>query len=235
MVDYDELREQFAGATESEKLSAIRMESVQRMSVIQGYAEIILMLAKERDISDMPDDFPKWCEYIVQNAETMSTVIRALTDSQHQSITEQENATRHRELGEMLWKDAQNGLPELKPYESLRDAIKKLSIETDMQLEISKLRIDDSYLYPGGGIHYSDGKRHVRVGTQKASVGTNYLGYRVAVSFVVDKRNMKSVKFEGITNSLNVVIELLFDWFETGLDIDQLLEKYDWLSKIHVS
>jgi hypothetical protein len=227
MVDYDEVRKWSENLSAEEKLSALRTESFDYLATIKGYSQIILMLVQERDTSSLPDKFIEWCENLKKSAENLETVIEAVTDKQHRSIRQAQEAKRYRETSEGLWADAQQGLPELSVYTSLGNAIQTIAYQRNLSFKISKVTIDESNYYPGGIVHFNTAKRRLRVGTQGS--GRNYLGYHLVLSQVIDERNMKLEEYEGITKDLSQAVEVIYQWFDEDIQLSEILEQNTWI------
>lgn len=119
MTKYDEFREKFGNASPEEKLAIIRSESRRLLTSARGYSMIMHELVEERKPSELPDDFGVWCQKMAESVEELEDLIDALTDRKHRSILRDEQAKRDKQFGEMLWKDAQQSLSELKKHTSL--------------------------------------------------------------------------------------------------------------------
>ncbi len=103
MSDFDEFRFSFRHASAEQKLAILRSESFRRLSVVQGFAEL-LRRAFEQPITDQQSEAIKeWLSKVVVSAQSLRDLIDALTSLQIRG---------------------EHGRPELRPYETLVDAIR---------------------------------------------------------------------------------------------------------------
>ena len=103
MSDFDELRFSFRDATAEQRLAILRSESLRRLPIIQGFAEL-LRRALEQPVSDQKqEEMKEWISNVILSAQSLRDAIDVLTSMQAQ---------------------AERGRPELQPYASLLDAIR---------------------------------------------------------------------------------------------------------------
>lgn len=230
MPDYSDDKAWGAQASNEEKLATIRSESLRRLSTIQGYAQLISKLVEERGSPQMPDDFSLWCKTIFDNATELRKLIEVATEGENHLAFEQERMARNRALGETLWKDAQKGLPELRLYESLRDAMQYVAGQLDLPWKFQssdEVRIDDEFLYPGSSVHIRMSRRGAHVGTQKRD--REYTGYTIAFNWLADARNLKWDEQGGLAPSLEEAVLALHHWLIDEWDLKNITEKHPWM------
>ena len=230
MPSYDEFREMFANASEQEKLAIIRSESKQLLIMAQGYSQIIQKVLSERKPVELPDDFENWCKKVADNIRETQDLIEALTDREHRSIYREEKEKSDRELSEMVWRDNQQGLPELKSYTSLEDAVDK----TAKLLGLSTLVLETKNIdFPShqGMVHFKSSDRRARIAPQASQLpGHRYLGYVVALEWLSDWRNIKWEEHEGLTSSLEEAVKVLYQWLIKKAELQSIRQEYQWMS-----
>jgi hypothetical protein len=187
MATYDEIRTLVENSSDGEKLQILRSESRRVLSTVQGYSHLIHDLAKERDISDLPDDFLQWCEVVIKGTVELQDLIEGVTDHEHRSIYQQERAQRDKELAATLWKDAQTGLPELRSYSGLKEAVEQLVQQMGLSFQDKQIKVDDL----GNVIFYFGDGRRTHIGTQSKPIGREYSGYSVLLGWLTDSKNIK--------------------------------------------
>jgi hypothetical protein len=186
MPSYDEFREMFANASSDEKLAIIRSESKQLLVTAQGYSQIIQKILSERKPVELPDDFENWCKKVADSVKEAQDLIDALTDREHRSIYREEKEKSDRELSEMIWRDNQQGLPELKSYTSLEDAVDKTANRLGLSTLVSETKNSD---FPSHStiVYFHSSERRARIAAQTSQLaGHRYLGYVVALEWLSD-------------------------------------------------
>jgi len=208
----------------------LQMESRHLLTKAHGYSLLIQDLIEERKPSELPDDFGMWCQNVTESLEELRDLIDGMTDRKHRSILKEERANRDREFGEMLWKDAQQGLSELQNYTSLREAVEKTASRLELSLYTPEIKIDDSFWHPGSAVNFFGKDRRALIGAQKSQYDRHYLGYAVTLSWLKDYRNMEWQEQKGITPSLEEAVTVLHLWLIKGQDLQKIRQDYPWMN-----
>lgn len=231
MSTYEEYRTLFANSSDEETLSMLRMESKRLLPRLIGFASLISELVEKRGVPQMPDDFNRWCGIVLENAHELADLIDA-TAKTHRLEWQQERAKRDLELGQLLWKDAQRGLPELQPYSSLKDAIEQTAKDNNLSFvgqPDHEIRIEQDFLAPGGIIYFWSSERRAYIGTQKRDY--SYTGYALAVQWLTDARNMKWDEYECLAPSLVEGVIVLHSWLVEGWSLSKLIDHHPWMTQ----
>ena len=230
MSSYDELREMFANASEQENLAIIRSESKRLLVTAQGYSQIMQKILSERKPVELPDDFENWCKKVEDSVKEVQDIIEALTDREHRSVYREEQEKRDRELSEMIWRDVQQGLPELRSYTGLEDAVDK----TAKLLGLSTLVLETKNIdFPShqGMVQFKSSERRARIAPQASQLpGHRYLGYVVVLEWLSDWRNIKWEEHEGLTSSLEEAVKVLYQWLIKKTELQSIRQEFQWMS-----
>jgi hypothetical protein len=229
MPSYDEIRDFIKDSSLEEKISIFRQEVRPIVSSVRGYSNLITMMVKERGAPNMPDDFLAWCETLVENSGLLQDWIEATCYPDHRSIYQEKDATRDREFGESLWKHQQAGLPELEPYQSLRDAIIATAQNMELPLVDPSLTLDDHFWYPGGGITLMIQVRNAHVQPKRQMYGNGYQGYAVDLKWTTDRRNLEARTYEALAPDLIQLTLVLFRWLIQKSELGDLIQEFSWL------
>lgn len=230
MPSYDQFREMFANASSEEKLAIIRSESKQLLVMAQGYSQIIQKILSERKPVELPDDFENWCKKVADSVKEAQDLIEALTDREHRSIYREEKEKSDRELGEMIWRDNQQGLPELRSYASLEDAVDKTANRLGLATLLPETRNADLQFHPAV-VNFHTPERRARIGAQASQLPSHrYLGYVVELEWLSDWRNIKWEEHEGLTSSLEEAVIVLYQWLINKTDLQSIRQEFQWMS-----
>jgi hypothetical protein len=230
MPRYDEFREMFANASSEERLAIIRSESKRLLSTAQGYSQIVQKIISERKPSELPDQFGEWCKKVEDSVKELQDLIEALTDQKHRSIYQEEGKKRDRELGEMIWRDNQQGLPELKSYSSMADAVDKTSHRLGLSSLLSQTKNSDMPSHPAI-VYFRTPERRARIAAQASQRDNRrYLGYVIALEWLSDQRNLKWEEVEGLTSLLDEAVTVLHHWLVEKIDLQTIKQKFPWMS-----
>jgi hypothetical protein len=230
MPNYDEFREMFANNSAEEKLAILRSEARQRLTIAYGFSLLINKLIEERKPPELPDDFGDWCKKVTGSLEELQDLIDALTGGEDRSVFKEERAKHDKEIGEMIWKSEQQGLPELQSYKSLGDALEQTTHKLKLSLFTPDIKIDESFLYPGGIVYFFAEDRRAHIGAQASqSSDHNYLGYTITLEWLIDKRNLKWKHFKGLTKSLDEAVVVLHHWLVEKQEFQNIQKKFQWM------
>ena len=228
-TNYDRIRIAAAELSETEKLIALRSETRSPLSILEDVGHLVGESVEDLDLPQTKDDLLQFGKMIIETAAKLRDLIDGVADQEHRSIHEAKIARQDRELGEALWKDAQTDLPELQPYHSLKDAIEQVVGQQGMSFTYERLKADDSFLFPGGHIHYRSSKRGARVGSLRKINGWAQSGYSVVINWESDPRNRTRSEQEGFTPSLEETALALYRWLLEEWELPKLLEQHSWL------
>ena len=129
MSDFDVFRFLFRDSSAERKLAVLRMESLIKLSAIRGYAELLHRFLETPETSKNPDELKDWAFRVSEMAQFVHDLTDALTASQNREG---------------------RGLPELRPYDSLLDAIRDVAQKLSLPLaealdDTSRIFIHDQY------------------------------------------------------------------------------------------
>ena len=227
---YNEFREMFANASSQEKLAIIRSESKRLLSTAQGYSQIMHKIISDIKPSELPDDFGAWCKEVEDSVKELQDLIEALTDQKHRSIYQEEREKRDRELGEMIWRDNQQGLPELRSFASLEDAVDNTAYRLGLSPLLSEVKNNNMPSHPAN-IYFHIPERRARIGAQASQLDNRrYLGYVITLEWLSDKRNIKWEQHEGLTSSLGEAVTVLYHWLIEKQELQTIKQEFEWMS-----
>lgn len=227
MSQYDKFRELFADESAETKLAFLRHESIRFLGSARGYSHIIQTLIEERKPAELPDNFGDFCKRVVDNLETLQDLIDAATDKKHRSVRQEEQARRRKESSERFWEGHQIGLPELRPYASMQEAVVQTADGLGLSFASADLRIDDKcsdYTF------FSTPERRARIAAQSAGGERyRYLGYVVHLQLLVDWRNIQWDKHEGLSPSFDEAVIVLHRWLIKGHPLPAIQAEFQWM------
>ncbi|NOK64033.1 MAG: hypothetical protein GFH27_549409n7 [Chloroflexi bacterium AL-W] len=113
MSDFDVFRFSFRDSSAERKLAVLRMDSLIKLSAIRGYAELLHRFLEKPETCENPDELKEWASRVSEMAQFVHDLTDALTASQNREG---------------------RGLPELRPYDSLLDAIRDISQKLSLPL-----------------------------------------------------------------------------------------------------
>ncbi len=128
MSNFDEFRFSFGNNPAEQKLQILRHEFLGKSAVIQGYAEILRQAFERPEMVQSPDELKDSISKIIDSEQYIRDLIDALTISHNRE---------------------KYGLPELRPYENLLDAIRATAQKLALPLAEA---IDDTsriFVYSG--------------------------------------------------------------------------------------
>lgn len=225
MTKYDEFRKKFGNASPEEKLAIIRSESRRLLNSARGDSLLMNQLIEERKPPELPDDFGKWCQKVEESVKDLEDLIDALTDRKHRSIMREEQAERDNKFNETLWKHAQQGLPELQKYSSLRDALEKFAERLGILLLPPETKIKEH----GNIVSFFGTERRALIGPQASQRDLHYLGYAITLKWLFDGRNLEWHEHEGLTQSLEEAVTVLHMWLVKNVGLDLIRQEYPWM------
>ena len=167
---------------------------------------------------------------VEDSVKEVQDIIDALTDREHRSVYREEQEKRDRELSEMIWRDVQQGLPELRSYTSLEDAVDK----TAKLLGLSTLVLETkNFDFPPqqGMVQFKSSERRARIAPQASQLPSHrYLGYIVVLEWLSDWRNIKWEEHEGLTSSLEEAVKVLYQWLIKKTELQSIRQEFPWMS-----
>lgn len=113
MSTFDIIRFQFGNASAEQKLAILRVESLTLLGVIQGYSDLLIREVDDFSSINLPSELKEYSLIIKDTSRRLSELFEALT------------APQYRE---------RYGLPELKPYDTLLDALKQTAVTLKLPL-----------------------------------------------------------------------------------------------------
>lgn len=113
MSSFDIFRFQFGNASAEEKLAILRSESLVPLNVIQGYSDLLIREVDNISSTEVPPELKEYSLIIKDTSRKLSEYFEALT------------APHFRE---------RYGLAELKPYDTLLDALKQTAVTLKLPL-----------------------------------------------------------------------------------------------------
>lgn len=226
MSSYDEIREQYENASLEEKMILIRYGNIQYLTRITGYAKLLKSIAL-RNIEELPDDYSKWCEQIIEAANNFADEIDGVfdTNENNRETRRVKQEARDNEFALRLWQHNQKNLAELKNYDSLKAAL----FDRLDQISITQLTPLEHSFPP----HHLSTVEFGRPWDRRIRIGIHYQpGYIIHLSRTTDKRNLKSESFEGITSSIDEACVILKEWILNSVSFDTILQNYSWFKEV---
>jgi hypothetical protein len=129
MTFFDICRFQFGNIPAERKLMILRVESRRMFTSIQGHGALLSRAIEEQETLETSRDLRESCARIIENAEMVRDLIDALTKPDYRE---------------------DRGLPELRPYDTLLDAVKDVAQRLALPLaqafaEPSKVFVHSEY------------------------------------------------------------------------------------------
>ena len=124
MSNFDEFRFSFRESSAEQRLVILRSESHRYLPIIQGYAELLRRELEQLETSEKTAELKNWLSKVIDSAQTTRDLIDALTVPQSLEG---------------------RGLPELRPYESLLEAVRETAQKLSLPL-IECFRLNIKFL-----------------------------------------------------------------------------------------
>jgi hypothetical protein len=214
-----------------QKLQYLRQETVRCLSTANGYARLLLDSVEKLENSQISSDFEDWCKQIFDNTREVRDLVQALTDSKHRDILRREREEEERKRNEGFWEEEQAEFSDLQNYTNFIEAVEQTAVRMGFSIPVD-IKIS-SYYYPAATMsHFSTPQRRVNIQTVTSSHKENPKGYFVTLSeLAADELSAKGRTHEGITRSLNEVVEVLYHWLMDNWDFQQIGNKYEWMRR----
>jgi hypothetical protein len=200
MSDFDEFRFSFRDTSAEQKLAILRSESFRRLSVVQGFAEV-LRRAFEQPLTDQqPEELKEWISNVVVSAQSLRDLIDVLTSLQNRG---------------------ERGRPELRPYENLVDAIRETAQKLTLPLAEA---IDDPtriFVHNQYPLVLLDEPKYHR----EVSCALVKSGYSVELLSFVENR-MFQVEHQVLSSTLDDVSKVIHQWLVEQRTLDEMQNLY---------
>ncbi|MEM8531957.1 MAG: hypothetical protein AAGF95_14025 [Chloroflexota bacterium] len=199
MSDFDIFRFSFGDSSAERKLAVLRMETLIKLSAIQGYAELLHRFSEKPEIHRDADKLKEYTSRVSEMAQFVHDVTDALTVSQNREG---------------------RGLPELRPYDSLLDAIRDVAQKLSLPLaealdDTSRIFIHSQYPF----VLLDEPKYH-----RKTVFALDKSSYSVKLLTFAESR-MFEVESQMILSNLEDVATVIDQWLleqRTANDIQRM-------------
>jgi hypothetical protein len=186
MSNFDEFRFSFRDSSAEQRLVILRSESHRYLPIILGYAELLRREFEQLEASEKSDELKNWLSKVIDSAQITRDLIDALTVPQSLEG---------------------RGLPELRPYESLLEAIRETAQKLSLPLakaidDTASILIHSQYPL----VLLGEPKRHreIRFALVKS-------GYSVELLSLAENR-MFQVEYQVSLSTLNDVAIVINQW-----------------------
>ena len=197
MPYYDEFRFSFGHLSPEQKLANLRPEALRILMRLQGYGALLLQVIKQPSSEERPEDLEEWCKQIVDGSSELRDLIEAFTWPHH--------------------KDGQLGLPELRPYDSLLDAVRETAHKLALPIAST---IDDTskvFLHSQYPLVLLDEPRYQR----EVMFSLVESDYSVQLLSWTDQR-MFRVEYEVSPSSLDEAVTIISHWLMEHWTTDEI-------------
>lgn len=200
MSNFDEFRFSFGNDPAEQKLQILRHEFLGKSAVIQGYAEILRQAFERPEMVQSADELKDSISKIIDSEQYIRDLIDALTISHNRE---------------------KYGLPELRPYENLLDAIRVTAQK--LALPLAEAVDDTSRIFICGQyplVLRDEPKYHRQISF--ALVKSKFL---VELFAFVENR-MFQVEYEIVLSTLDDVAVVINQWLLEQRTLTQMQETY---------
>lgn len=196
MSFFDSIRFQFGSLPAEERLSILRAESVPLLNSMQGYSALMCRLLAQAEPPAPPHDMAEYCSTLEHQARRLRDLIDACANPQYYK---------------------ERGRPELRPYDSLLDAVKhtadKLAVPLrDALTDASQVFVHS--LYPL--VLCNEPEDH-----REAIVSLGATDYAVQLLEWTDERMFRVVATQPLV-SLDAVVRVISQWLIEHWTVEEI-------------